>query len=93
MAFIILAYAILNSIFYSILSFLINIRLNKNLCDFINKYRIREVLNILNESINETVDILSIAFKCGFNSKTTFNRVFKKKMGITPSMHKNRCES
>lgn len=75
------------------LSIVINNLLKKNFYDFINDYRIRDVVNFLNESKNETVDILSIAFKCGFNSKTTFNRVFKKKMGITPSMYKNRCES
>ena len=74
---------------YHHLSIVINNLLKKNFYDFINEYRIREVLNILKESKNEAVNILTIAFKCGFNSKSTFNRVFKKKMGTTPSMYKN----
>jgi AraC-type DNA-binding domain-containing proteins len=74
---------------YYHLSIVINNLLNKNFYDFINEYRIREVLSILNESKNEAVNILTIAFKCGFNSKSTFNRVFKNKMGTTPSLYKN----
>ena len=77
---------------YYQLSVVINNLLNKNFYDFINEYRIREVLSVLNESKNESVNILTIAFKCGFNSKSTFNRVFKKKMGTTPSMYKNTGE-
>jgi AraC-like DNA-binding protein len=74
---------------YYHLSIVINNLLKKNFYDFINEYRIREVLSILKESRNEAVNILSIAFKCGFNSKSTFNRVFKNKMGTTPSLYKN----
>ena len=77
---------------YYQLSVVINNLLNKNFYDFINEYRIREVLSVLNESKNESVNILTIAFKCGFNSKSTFNRVFKNKMGTTPSMYKNGCK-
>jgi AraC-like DNA-binding protein len=74
---------------YHHLSLVINNLLKKNFYDFINEYRIQEVLNILNKSKNEAVNILTIAFKCGFNSKSTFNRVFKNKMGVTPSKYKN----
>jgi AraC-like DNA-binding protein len=74
---------------YYHLSMVINNLLNKNFYDFINEYRIREVLNILDKSKNEPVNILTIAFKCGFNSKSTFNRVFKNKTGTTPSLYKN----
>jgi AraC-like DNA-binding protein len=74
---------------YHHLSIVINNLLNKNFYDFINEYRIHEVVSILHESRNETVNILTIAFKCGFNSKSTFNRVFKNKMGTTPSLYKN----
>jgi AraC-like DNA-binding protein len=74
---------------YHHLSIVINNLLKKNFYDFINEYRIHEVLNILNNSKDEVVNILTIAFKCGFNSKSTFNRVFKKIMGTTPSMYKN----
>ncbi len=73
---------------YYHLSIIINNLLKKNFCDLINEYRIREVMNILNESKDEPVNILTIAFKCGFNSKSTFNRVFKNKTGTTPSKYK-----
>lgn len=78
---------------YYHLSIIINNLLNKNFCDFINEYRIREVLNILNKAKNESVNVLTIAFKCGFNSKSTFNRVFKNKTGTTPSRYKNNEQS
>lgn len=78
---------------YHHLSIVINNLHKKNFFDFIDDYRISEVLDILNRSKNETVNILTIAFKCGFNSKSTFNRVFKNKMRTTPTMYKNRCES
>lgn len=74
---------------YYNLSIAINNLLNKNFYDYINDYRIREVLNHLKESRYDSVNILTIAFKCGFNSKSTFNRVFKIKTGTTPSMYKN----
>jgi AraC-like DNA-binding protein len=77
---------------YHHLSIVINNLLKKNFYDFINEYRTREVLNILNKSKSEAVNILTIAFKCGFNSKSTFNRAFKKIMGTTPSMYKNTDE-
>jgi AraC-like DNA-binding protein len=73
---------------YHHLSIVINNLLKKNFYDFINDYRIREVLNILNESRSDAVNILTISFKCGFNSKSTFNRVFKNKTGTTPSRFK-----
>jgi AraC-like DNA-binding protein len=73
---------------YYHLSIMINNLLKKNFCDLINEYRIREAINILNDSKKEAVNILTIAFKCGFNSKSTFNRVFKNKTGTTPSKYK-----
>ncbi len=34
------------------------------------------------EQKNQT--LLGIAFDCGFNSKATFNRAFKKQTGLSP---------
>jgi AraC-like DNA-binding protein len=63
----------------------INQDLNKTFHDFVNHYRIEDVKHKLNEGLFENYTILSIAFDCGFNSKASFNRVFKQQTGVTPS--------
>ncbi|MGV3665882.1 MAG: helix-turn-helix domain-containing protein [Leptospira bouyouniensis] len=50
---------------------------------YINQYRIEEAKRYLLEPTERT--ILSIADAVGFNSKSTFNRVFLEKVGITPT--------
>lgn len=67
------------------LSDIINNNLNKNFFDFINYYRIEEFKNQCKSNKNKNLSIIGIAFNCGFNSKATFNRVFKKATGVTPS--------
>lgn len=57
-----------------------------NFSDYINQKRINEVKRQLTEK-NRDDNILNIAFNAGFNSKSTFNAVFKKNTGITPSQY------
>jgi ligand-binding sensor domain-containing protein/AraC-like DNA-binding protein len=66
------------------LSQVINTRLNQNFYDFINQYRVEEAKRILANSKNH-LTILEVAFEVGFNSKSAFNRVFKKYVKMTPS--------
>ncbi len=73
------------------LSILINNRLNKNFYTFINEYRIRDAAAILNDPLNSDASIISVAFRVGFNSKSTFNSVFKKITGQTPSEYRKRA--
>lgn len=62
----------------------INHTLANNFFDYINTHRIEWVKQQLaNPNSNKT--ILEIAFAAGFNSKSTFNTVFKKQAGCTPS--------
>lgn len=70
------------------LSIVINNRLNKNFYTFINEYRIKESQQILKDPGNSDASILSIAFKSGFNSKSTFNTTFKKITGLTPTEYR-----
>ena len=63
----------------------INEGLNKNFYDLINAYRVDEAKQLLLNPTNSNFTILSVAFEAGFNSKTTFNTVFKKFTGLTPS--------
>jgi len=72
------------------LSIVINNRLNKNFYTFINEYRIKEASAILDDPENSEASIIAIAFKSGFNSKSTFNSVFKKITGQTPSEYRSR---
>lgn len=67
------------------LSGILNGRLNMNFFDFVNHYRIEEFKKQCCNPQNSNLTLVSIAYDCGFNSKATFNRVFKKATGLTPS--------
>lgn len=67
------------------LSQVINMQQNKNFFDFINSYRIKELMELLKSQKNEKFTLLSLAFEAGFNSKSTFNSSFKKLTGLTPT--------
>jgi AraC-like DNA-binding protein len=69
------------------LSQIINLNLDTNFYDLINKYRIDEVKKLLKNPDGKS--ILELAFEAGFNSKTTFNVIFKKNTGMTPTQYKN----
>ncbi|GJM32034.1 MAG: hypothetical protein DHS20C18_10350 [Saprospiraceae bacterium] len=67
------------------LSQIINRDLEQNFFDFINAYRVEEFKKLLNEPDNRQFTLLSLAHEAGFNSKSTFNAIFKKITGLTPS--------
>ena len=68
----------------AVLSFAINKGFNVNFNDFVNEFRIREVKEKLQNPEAENLTLLAVAFDCGFNSKATFNRAFKKFTGTSP---------
>jgi len=70
------------------LSWAINTGGQKNFSDFINSLRVEEVKQSLRESVSHQ-NILDLAFAAGFNSKSSFNAVFKKHTGMTPSQYIN----
>ena len=72
------------------LSRVINEQFGVNFFDFVNQYRVEEVKSRINNPEFENLSLLGIAFDCGFNTKSTFNRVFKKMTGFTPSEYKNK---
>ncbi|MDG1331653.1 MAG: helix-turn-helix transcriptional regulator [Crocinitomicaceae bacterium] len=65
-------------------SSVVNSSFNMNFNDFINHYRIEAVKQKLNDGEHTTSTLLGIALDCGFNSKATFNRAFKKSTSMTP---------
>ena len=68
-----------------LLSKVINEMYQKNFHDFINSYRIEEFKHLAKQPKFRGYTIVSVAMEAGFNSKTSFNRAFKKIVGITPS--------
>ena len=69
------------------LSEVINLGFGQNFNDFINQYRVNAVKEMLDAGKQEQLSLLGIAYDCGFNSKATFNRVFKKFVGSSPSQY------
>ena len=70
------------------LSRLINLVGKRNFCDYINGLRAEEAARLLSDETRSKHTILEIAFEAGFTSKSTFNAVFKKEMGPTPSQYR-----
>lgn len=67
------------------LSQTINERLNQNFIDFINTYRVAEAKRRLVDPARKHYSVLAVAEEVGFNSKSSFNSVFKKYVQMTPS--------
>ncbi|WNJ18758.1 helix-turn-helix domain-containing protein [Pontibacter sp. G13] len=75
------------------LSRVINEGFGKSFYDFINTYRVEAFTEYMLKPDNQQETFLSVALKVGFNSKTTFNRAFKKVTGTTPRAYlKERSE-
>ena len=64
---------------------ILNEKHKKNFFTFINEYRVKEVIERFSDPRYRHYTILAIAFDSGFNSKTTFNSIFKNQRGLTPS--------
>ena len=70
------------------LTYLLNNFMGVNFFSFVNQYRLRSVLQKLEDPKFDHLTILSIAFDSGFNSKSTFNGLFKQHTGITPTIYR-----
>ena len=60
-------------------------RMNRSFYEYINSYRIETCKKILKDPSKKHLSILQLAFEGGFNSKTTFNTLFKNATGLTPT--------
>lgn len=74
-----------------ILSHLINRHFACNFFEFINSYRVEESKRILSDPANNEKNMLDVMYDVGFNSKATFNTLFKKKVGMTPSEYRKQA--
>ncbi|BDA77808.1 hypothetical protein LPTSP3_g07380 [Leptospira kobayashii] len=64
------------------LSAILNKEMNTSFSLLVNEYRVREACKLMKESSD--MNLLEIAFECGFGSRTNFNRVFKQLTDLAP---------
>jgi AraC-like DNA-binding protein len=69
----------------ALLSKVINAGCGQNFNDFVNTYRVQEAQRKLADPRFAHYSLVGVALESGFNSKSTFNRVFKKLLGQAPS--------
>jgi len=70
------------------LSEVLNAQLGQSFYDFVNGYRVRDVQHRLADRRSQHLTLLALALEAGFASKSTFNHVFKKQTGRTPSEYR-----
>jgi AraC-like DNA-binding protein len=73
-----------------VLSQVINEDLGQNFFEFINRYRIGEAKALLMDPADKKMTVLEVLYQVGFNSKSSFNTLFKKQTGVTPSEFKKK---
>jgi AraC-like DNA-binding protein len=71
------------------LSQIINEHFKLNFFEYINQFRVEEVKSRIKNPKFESYSLLGIALDSGFNSKSAFNRIFKKSTNQTPSQFKS----
>ncbi|MFK8007420.1 MAG: helix-turn-helix domain-containing protein [Saprospiraceae bacterium] len=71
----------------------INQGLGISFVDFVNQYRVEEVKHKIAAGRLDQFTLLSVALESGFNSKSSFNRIFKKLTEMSPSEYVNTTQS
>lgn len=64
---------------------IINEHFKMNFFELINKFRIKEAIDLLEKDVNGNLNIIDVAYEVGYNNKVTFNKAFKKETSLTPS--------
>lgn len=72
---------------------LLNKNIGKNFFSYVNEFRVNEVVKRFKNKEYQHYTIIAIAYDCGFNSKSTFNSLFKQQTGQTPSAYRKSLES
>lgn len=75
------------------LSTLLNQHMNVSFYDYVNGYRIEAVKKKMANTGYDHYTLLALAFDSGFSSKTSFNRIFKKNVGLSPSEYKKQLKA
>ncbi|WP_282085851.1 AraC family transcriptional regulator [Aquimarina algiphila] len=69
---------------------ILNVCFHKNFNNFINLYRVDSAKQLMKNPDYKHYKILAIGYEAGFPSKTSFNRVFKNLVGLTPSEYQKK---
>lgn len=69
----------------NLVSHILNTHFGVNFHEYVNRFRVEEVKTRITDPAFKHLTILGIALESGFNSKTSFNRVFKQMTGMTPT--------
>lgn len=72
------------------LSETLNRQMQQSFYELINSHRIAQAKKMLRDPAFEKLSIEGIAFDCGFKSKSTFFKLFKKETGLTPNQYKTK---
>lgn len=76
------------SVNVKVISYVINSGMDSTFSNLVNSYRIMEVKSQIANRDNDHLTLLGIAYNSGFNSKSSFNLIFKQFTGITPKEYK-----
>lgn len=71
----------------------INQGLSMTFIDFVNQHRVARVKALIKDKTYQHMSLLGIAMESGFNSKSTFNRVFKKMTTKSPSQYQKEVQN
>lgn len=78
---------------YREVSSIINNHFNTNFFEFINTHRVEEAKRMLADPAYDSLSILEILNESGFNSKSAFQRFFKRLTGVSPRVFRKNRES
>ncbi|HTI60100.1 ABC transporter permease [Mucilaginibacter sp.] len=67
---------------------ILNTVLKKSFNDFINEYRVQDAIRKMQDPAYDHITLLGIAYESGFNSQSSFNRIFKQVAGKSPAEYK-----
>lgn len=70
------------------LSQVINAGFGMSFFDYLNQYRVKEAMTLLDPDAGDAATVLSVALQVGFNSTSTFYVAFKKVTGQTPAQYR-----
>lgn len=68
---------------------IVNTVTGENFANYINRYRVEAVKEMISDSEYANYNLLAIGLESGFTSKATFYKAFKKSTGQTPNEYKN----